>query len=386
MPLQCLNCGTPNPDEKRFCGDCGALLDVNLGAVKQYLDGNLRREIQATLREDFRDQKLVQLETTEAIAEKLTSWAKLLGFFVGIPIFLTLSLLGLLGFKSYSDISKAIGDATNKISATLQEAQKLKDHADQISAEYAKLDTQLQDTSKLAAQVRELSQKVNRIEEDIKSAPSAKVTENTLRTLRSFQEYMGRLGFKLRNTAPMLVDTAETIPGEGIASFDDDKNTMLLKSESAGDLELVLEAYAEHVLRSQANFTKLNYDWKAGLPFFAAYRGMGAYLTCSFLGDPKVSYRGVTLSGNTQKLSQIGYEEDGIKFWGGLFWDIRRILTQLVADKLVVSVWISMELPQNAAEFPNLFAKRLLDAYKSSSDGKDFEQINAIFQTRGFRV
>jgi hypothetical protein len=384
--VQCPNCGASSPDDKRFCSDCGALLDANFGAIKQYLDANLRREIQASLREDFRDQKLVQLETTEAIAEKLTSWAKLFAFFVGIPIFLALTLFGWLGFKSYSDFSKAISNATAEISVALKEAQELKKHADQIGTEYSKLDKQLQETSALAGQVSELSQKVSQIEEEIKSAPAAKISENTLSTLRSFQKYVEQLGFKSKNRAPMLLDTKDVTPGNGATSFNDDNNTMIIMTKHAEDLQLILESYVAHVLRSQANFSEAAYSWEAGVPFFAAYNGISAYLACSFLNDPKIAYRHASLSESIKQPSRIAVAEQGIEFWGGLFWDIRTLLTQPVADRLVASSWLATQPPQNAADFPDQLVKTLLDTYKSTSDSKNLERLRETLQTRSFKT
>jgi hypothetical protein len=383
--VQCPNCGASSPDDKRFCSDCGALLDANFGAIKQYLDANLRREIQASLREDFRDQKLVQLETTEAIAEKLTSWAKLFAFFVGIPIFLAVTLFGWLGLKSYSDFSKAVSDATGEISVALKEAQDLKIHADQIGTEYAKLDKQLQETNALAGQVSELSQKVSRIEEEIKSAPGAKISESTLSTLRSFQKYVDQLGFNIKNRAPITLDTKDVILGGGVADFWEDSNKMTIMTKYAGDLELILEDYVEHVLRSQANYSQAPYSGNAGVPFFAVYRGIGAYLACSFLNDPKIAYRDTSLSGSIKQPSRITFEEQGIEFWGGLFWDIRNLLTQPMADRLVVSSWLATQPPQNVADFPDQLVKTLLETYKSTSDGKNLERLRETLQTRSFK-
>src|SRR5215469_8343696 len=174
--MECLNCGASNPEGKRFCGDCGALLDTSFGAIKQYLDNNLRREIKTTLKEEFRDQKFIEVETTEAILTKLTSWTKLFAFFVGVPLIIMVAIFGFLGVRSYTDISTLITEAKTNLSQTLkiaeEKANEFKREGERIQTEYAELKSQLENTSVLAKQVNDLSAKVQNIEQQIKISPT----------------------------------------------------------------------------------------------------------------------------------------------------------------------------------------------------------------------
>src|SRR5262245_33634536 len=116
--MECLKCKAANPDTNRYCGNCAA----QLRPVGSHLDPDLRQYIQSTLREELKDQKVVEIEVTEAIVTRLVAWTKLLGYFVGIPLAVVIFVLGFLGYKSYSDFSRLVNDAANKIKPTLEQA------------------------------------------------------------------------------------------------------------------------------------------------------------------------------------------------------------------------------------------------------------------------
>ena len=391
--MQCVDCGATNPEQKRFCGDCGSPLNGELSIVKRYLDDNLRREVRASLKEEVKDQKLVELETVEAIVEKLSSWAKLFAFFVGAPVVLVFGMLGFFGIQKYSDFSALIKDETASVSNTLSDARNkassLRQQADQIDKDYNTLRSRLAETAALTGKVEELSKKVDRIGEEIGLAPSAKNTpelQQTLARLRGFQSYLGQVGFHLQNEHPMLVETTDSIPGNSIARFDEANNTLTLKSDQVGSLTLALSTYADHVIRVQKNFASAGYEYKQGISFYAAKFGLTAYLTCSFLDSSEFTYRQVDLSGSKTGLKDIRWAEEGANVWGALFWDIRTLLGQKQTDNLVVSAWLSVQPPINPDDFPSLFARHLLDRSKTTVDSKNYEKIVLLLKARGFAL
>jgi len=131
MATQCPHCNAANPDGKKFCGDCGAALADPLAAnVRDAIDSSVATRVDAVLKERYKDQKLLEVETTQAIVERFSGWAKLLGFFVGVPVALLLLVLGLLGVKTYADFSAKVekieSDTTASLSAAQENATKLK--------------------------------------------------------------------------------------------------------------------------------------------------------------------------------------------------------------------------------------------------------------------
>src|SRR5207253_9888612 len=116
-------CKAENPGGKRFCGDCGGPLDPTLTAVSQLVDSSVKEQIQSILSERYKDQKLVEIETTQAVAARLSEWTKLFGFFIGIPVAVLLLILAVLGIKSYSDFVAQIGKLQSEATAELKTAQ-----------------------------------------------------------------------------------------------------------------------------------------------------------------------------------------------------------------------------------------------------------------------
>jgi hypothetical protein len=71
----------------------------------------IRQEVGRALDARLRDQKTVEIEIAQAIIVRLSGWARLFGFFVGIPIALLLAALGIFGVKTYSDFSARVNQA-----------------------------------------------------------------------------------------------------------------------------------------------------------------------------------------------------------------------------------------------------------------------------------
>ena len=133
--MDCPKCKATNPDGKRFCGDCGSSLDS--------IDEEFRRNVQAVIREQLRDQKMVEIETADAVLQRLKTWAKPLLYSVAVVA----AVLGLLGFRTLRDTIEALKTAREQALATLQEQAKhesrsIAETADAIRADYRKLGDQ----------------------------------------------------------------------------------------------------------------------------------------------------------------------------------------------------------------------------------------------------
>ena len=88
--MKCPQCQADNPEGKNFCSECGVVLAPQLIAI-------FRKQVEEYLREHFTDQKVVDVETTEAIAERFQKWAK---WFL-VPATILLTILGVtLGLNS----------------------------------------------------------------------------------------------------------------------------------------------------------------------------------------------------------------------------------------------------------------------------------------------
>lgn len=131
--MDCPKCKTANPDGKRFCGDCGAGLDP--------IDEEFRRNVQAVIREQLRDQRMVEVETADAVLLRLKTWAKPFLYAVAILA----AVLGVLGFRSLKDAADTLNNAQQKALQSLQqqaatESKLLAQEADAVRAQLRKVD------------------------------------------------------------------------------------------------------------------------------------------------------------------------------------------------------------------------------------------------------
>jgi hypothetical protein len=95
--MDCLHCHVPNPDEKKFCGDCGAVLNTPE-------EVRIRQLAESILEEQFRrrDQKLLELESADAIFDKLKKRA-------APTIFAITVALAIVGFVGYDQFKSLLG-------------------------------------------------------------------------------------------------------------------------------------------------------------------------------------------------------------------------------------------------------------------------------------
>jgi F0F1-type ATP synthase membrane subunit b/b' len=134
----------------------------NLAAPRDPTAGALERKIDEALAQRVKDQKLVQIETSQAIAEKLTGWAQSLAFLIGVPIGILALALGALGIKSYSDFSKIVKEARESVDKSLTQTREsfteaqseLKDFNDNIESARTYLEKTKSETEALNASAR----------------------------------------------------------------------------------------------------------------------------------------------------------------------------------------------------------------------------------------
>jgi len=251
MTVECANCKSQNPDGKRFCGDCGQPLD-SVFAPSPWLGERINK----ILEEHFKDQKIVEIETAQAIALRLFDWAKLLGFFVGIPVAGVLVILGMLGISTYSDFKTKVGTAETDIVNRLTDARstvaELDAKSKSTAADLEKARAQVQDITALTEKLNAVAKNVAAINEKLGFTPSSKISAETKSKLQAafgkFQEYLKGLGY--RDTAgPLKVDIRDDMEATGMIAYYDPKNQlMVIDSKYAANPTLLYREYMHHVL------------------------------------------------------------------------------------------------------------------------------------------
>jgi hypothetical protein len=127
----CPRCNSPSVEGKKYCADCGTALDPQ----GKQLELLVKSQVEKTIQERFRDQKLIDVETSQAVAERLMAWAKLLGFFIGMPLVVLVIILSVSGIEKYSDFKNKINNIERQVEPQIARAKSDAEQAQKTAAE-----------------------------------------------------------------------------------------------------------------------------------------------------------------------------------------------------------------------------------------------------------
>lgn len=178
--MYCPHCNSPSVEGKKYCADCGTPLDPQT----KHLETFVKAQVEEAIQQRFRNQKLVDIETSQAVAERLHGWAKLFGFFVGLPFAALLIVLGVGGIEKYSDFKKMIGSIEGQVKPKIEQAKSDAEQAQKTAGEaraeaenskrtmegaVSEAKKQLGSATELAKNVTALSERVSGLEQQTSS-------------------------------------------------------------------------------------------------------------------------------------------------------------------------------------------------------------------------
>jgi hypothetical protein len=222
--LLCKRCATENSTRSRFCSACGAPLGPEWEALERTIDDRLTNKIRATLKQDFADQKALEIETAALVAERALKWAKTFGFFIGIPVVLAVAFFGFIGIKTWSDISSAkdkiatasadLGNAQKQLEATNLRTKEINSEADTAQRQFDAFMKQLADARINLASIPELQRRQSELEADVKDIKNFTLRDSVPiqkdqvakmdALLDSYKKHLVSIGVKLPGTLPSL--------------------------------------------------------------------------------------------------------------------------------------------------------------------------------------
>ena len=174
--MNCPHCNSPNAEGKKYCADCGTPLDPQT----TYLESIVTSQVDEAIKEKFKDRRLVDIETSQAIVERVYGWAKLFAFFVGVPFGLFIIWLGVAGIQKYSDFSKLVASIEDQVKPKIEQAKSDAEQAQKTAREAkgeaedsrkiiegaaAEARRQLGSASELERNVKALSERVSGLEQ-----------------------------------------------------------------------------------------------------------------------------------------------------------------------------------------------------------------------------
>jgi uncharacterized protein YoxC len=394
MSVACSRCKSPNPDQQKHCGECGALLEPKIAAF--------RDEIEEAVKSQLKEQKVIEIETAQAIVARLSEWAKLFGLVVGVPLAILAVVLAVLGIKTYSDFYKDVEKAKNDTIGHMEEnarakVQEITQEGEQLSARIKAVQDEV---DKNQAAIRGLTRRVSGIEEKVefKSPVNPDLKKRLESTLRQYQEFFKSLGYKPETDHVVVDIRADPVPG-AISYYEPSTHTLTIDKTYANDTDMLLREYSHHVLYSGTDIkipTNVVETWA----FIAIESGLANYFACSFKGSPsfgettamilKMPANSWSLQ-NQRRITELKPQaysilSDGGQIWGGAFWDLRQDLGQEVADKLLYRAWFSLSPSDVKSNDPSVFVRKILDADHTPEAAKHKEQIRMVFANRGLSL
>lgn len=365
------------------------------------------------IQERLRDSKVVEVETSQAIASRLSEWAKLFGFFIGIPLALFAGWLGAVGFKSYRDVKAVIDRARKDVAQTfdkarenansaadiaLKTAEEVREIRANLQEEAQKLRTKLQEVGALVPQVQDLSQRVATIESVVKFKASKALTPDLKQqlgqALKEYYDYLKTVGLSLKLSSPTVVIKSKDLNASYAGP---PSNQIVVHPDLIEFPDVALREFTHHVMHE----LKPDFDWSRDKPGLES--GLADYLPASFMDDPdfgkdvwpvferhnpglKVPSRNLK---NRRSFSEVvfdqGLQQNNGTIWGGAWWELREALGRDTLDTLLIAAWKSLRFADSTKDL-KVFPLEMIQQDRALSAGKHEQEIRRVFEGRGLSL
>jgi hypothetical protein len=404
--VKCTGCGAQSADGKRYCADCGAPVASATAASA----ANIRDIVRDVLKEHYADQKVVEIETAQAVATRLSDWGKLFGYFLAVPAAIFLIVLSALGFKTFQDFGKKVGDADVEVTKQIDKAKAdvgrqiggqqkrftdLNAKGAALDQEYLRLQQRLAYYEQLDAKLDRLTRRVDVIDEKFGISSSSQSTPRQnagySSALDRYSTYLKTIGYAPRGGEVLVEIQPDMATKQGTEAFyDTRRRTMVIDTKHADDHSYLYREYMHHVLyQDDSKLKKFTYKDNDDIYiYYVIESALASYFPASFQGDPAATGAYTDLSKDTASpFSSIpvgmGGRGAGTRVWGGALWQVRQELgDSLAADRLIYRAWLKLNPAETRGSRGEVFAKHIIDAVPLGKRAA----VRQIFANRGLRL
>lgn len=260
----CVRCQAPLESTDQFCRRCGLELRPDAQVIGALVERILPERIDAALRRRVVEQKVVEVETAELLADRAIKWLRTLGFFLGIPVVLTVGVLSFVGVKTWSDL-RVVAEQTAELQKKLTEPkQQLVLATQQIAQLQADLDAAKQS---LSGEISQVGKRQDTLEDQLKAirgrlgfcpgggGGSAALRDKLEDALSHYILWLQGVGFdKLDDHVCVFIYSKEFPVGDNtsISSTDPNSfymnNTLYIHKDMSNDISVALREYSHHAL------------------------------------------------------------------------------------------------------------------------------------------
>ncbi|RSL19436.1 hypothetical protein EDE15_5105 [Edaphobacter aggregans] len=364
---KCKVCNTANLPDSSFCRGCG----VRIEGQSQLID-----QVRLIIKNELKDQKVVELETAQLIASRVSDWVKLVGIFAAAPLALLLATLTVWGITKFVDVNDKLKLAQDKASGLDATSGALRSRYTNLQKDLAGYESLEKDVKQNLATIDAVSKQVQSIQSNVSAinkrlgfAPSAYLSPDLQRQLesqvRTYEVFLEHLGYSIGNQR-VTVSVVDNLPGNMASIYDPNKHKLEVIKESAATEGCILTEYTPIVLRARmGEDDSTSYD--------SVMFGLERYLPASFFGR---SVCGRTTESGPEKWPEIKAGTDvnldeHAQVLVKALWTLRNYMPPGVLDRAVLKAWVSTQdknqLPTYHREFCGELLKNLPLAQRESA-------------------
>ncbi|HET9269200.1 MAG TPA: hypothetical protein VFO31_13590 [Vicinamibacterales bacterium] len=357
----------------------------------------------------LKDQKLVEMETAQAVVARIGEWTKLFGFFVAFPLGILVIVLTVLGFRQYSDLVrtvqsskqdflKQVGEIQSQLADAAHAGQSARAEGQKLNQEIAEIRKTLDLTqaAKIRGELEQLSARVTGIESRFKiSSPgvSTALERSLTAALSRFADYMEAVGFNAKRAPATVTIESRGGGGVGLNSYYDPSGAKVVVGAEIANLEtdpsMVLWPYAQHLMTLENKVVIPSNDG----PGPALANAIPDYFVASHLNEPRLGRgfpgapKGYLRNADNQRQfdPKVTEPHDVGEIWTGVLWTVRKTAGQRDADRLVYTFWKSLQQGDFADRTGGAAARRLVEAARATAEGKYVALVRDNLQARNLK-
>jgi len=216
------------------------------------------------------------------------------------------------------------------------------------------------------------------------------------KSLMLFQAYLKKIGFNAPGRKVDVKIVKKLGEQEGAyCYYDVAKNTIFVDAAYQDDLDLFFREYMHRVLYTKLNINSLPYNEKK-IWYLSIESGLANYFVCSYNDSPlfaRVSARkddSFTKYDFSKKKKFFGRKKIDTHYeladiWSSIFWEMRKVFGQEIADKLLYSGWMLVTITIWNRNDPKDFIALLLKVDKKLNKGTHSAAIKRLFSDHNLK-